>query len=107
MYLYSIHNAGVGGSSPPVATTNHIEPSPLDKSISLRRHEADCGLYQDYQRQVFVSLRVVQITYEPLQALASSNMVLKCVIDDGQVRFSSSDHDALVNIDLLQITVRP
>jgi len=41
--------------------------------------EAGCGLYQDYQPQVFVNLLVVQITDEPLQAvaeLASSNMVL-------------------------------
>ena len=29
-----IHNAGVGGSSPPVATKNRIKINPLHKSIS-------------------------------------------------------------------------
>ena len=55
----------------------------------------------------FSNLQVVQVTDESLQALAelaSSNMALQCVIDEGQVSFSSSGHDALVNIELLPLT---
>ena len=52
---------------------------PFLRSTYVSSDEAGCGLYQDYQPQVFVNLLVVQITDEPLQAvaeLASSNMVL-------------------------------
>jgi uncharacterized protein YaeQ len=45
----------------------------------------------------------VQISDDSLQALAAlagSNMSLQCVIDDGQVVFSSAEHDTLVELDL-------
>jgi uncharacterized protein YaeQ len=51
----------------------------------------------------FDNLSIVQISDDSLAALtalAGSNMSLQCVIDDGQVVFSSADHDTLVDLDL-------
>ena len=51
----------------------------------------------------FDNLSIVQISDDSLAALAalaSSNMSLQCVIDDGQVVFSSAEHDTLVELDL-------
>ena len=51
----------------------------------------------------FSNLRVVQISDDSLNALAelaSSNMSLQCVIEDGQVVFSSADHDEFVEVEL-------
>jgi uncharacterized protein YaeQ len=51
----------------------------------------------------FDNLSIVQISdnsLAALAALASSNMSLQCVIDDGQVVFSSAEHDTLVELDL-------
>jgi len=51
----------------------------------------------------FDNLSIVQISDDSLAALAalaSSNMSLQCVIDDGQVVFSSADHDTLIELDL-------
>ena len=47
----------------------------------------------------FDNLRVVQISDDSLKALstlASSNMSLQSVIEEGQVIFSSAEHDALI-----------
>jgi uncharacterized protein YaeQ len=51
----------------------------------------------------FDNLSIVQISDDSLSALAAlagSNMSLQCVIDDGQVVFSSADHDTLVDLNL-------
>jgi uncharacterized protein YaeQ len=51
----------------------------------------------------FDNLSIVQISDDSLAALAalaSSNMSLQCVIDGGQVVFSSAEHDTLVELDL-------
>ena len=52
----------------------------------------------------FNNLSVVQISDDSLNALAglaASNMALQCVIEDRQVVFSSAEHDALVEIELM------
>jgi len=49
----------------------------------------------------FDNLRVVQISDDSLKALstlASSNMSLQSVIEEGQVIFSSAEHDALIEL---------
>ena len=51
----------------------------------------------------FDNLSIVQISDDSLAALtalAGSSMSLQCVIDDGQVVFSSANHDTLVDLDL-------
>jgi uncharacterized protein YaeQ len=60
-------------------------------------------LKQETALKRFDNLSIVQISDDSLSALAAlagSNMSLQCVIDDGQVVFSSADHDTLADLDL-------
>jgi len=54
----------------------------------------------------FNNLQVVKISDDSMSALgalAGSNMSLQCVIEDGQVVFSSSEHEAYVEVQLLAL----
>ncbi len=54
----------------------------------------------------FKNLTVLQVSdssMEALASLASSNMSLQCVIDDGQVSVTSSERDTLIGVDLVTL----
>jgi len=53
--------------------------------------------------QRFNNVSVVQISDESMQALASlasSNMSLQSMIEDGQLALSSAEHDALIEVEM-------